>query len=61
MNIAVDYDVNYFVDGDFCIYLNKDKMLYLFYVMNLFQNLMNDEFEVNVDMNDEILLIKYYK
>jgi hypothetical protein len=36
-------------------------MLYLFYVKNLFQNLMNDEFEVNVDMNDGILLIKYYK
>ena len=60
-NIVLDYYVNYFVDDDFYICLKKDMMLYLFYVMNLMQDQLKDEVEKDVDMNDEILLIIYYK
>lgn len=43
-------------------HLSRDTTLHLSFEMNpLLYLLMDEKFEVNVDMNDGILLIKYYK
>lgn len=56
-----DLNVNDLIDDDSLKHLNRDTKKYLFFVKNLRQNLMNEEFEVIVDMNDEISSIRYCK
>jgi len=57
----VDYYEDYFVVDEIYIYLNREMMLCWLFVMNSRLCLLNDEFEIIVDMIDEILSKEYYK